>query len=105
MRVTMHYQVSAMTIDYFRQSRCPKEWVYLWNFSTNGFKDRRIVQHDYTLVGAELRHRTLQLKRLLNRCPYKSFDFLLTKSSKHPAAESSDKTFGAGKSDSVFFIA
>src|SRR6185369_17286571 len=105
MRMTVYNQVGAMSVDYFCQSRCTQKRVDFWNFPADSLKNRRVMKHDDALLGAQLRHRTLQFQRLFDRSTHKSLNFRLSKSGKHAPAKPADKSLGAGKSDAIFFVA
>ena len=80
MRVPVNHQVSPVPVHDLRQARRTQKRTNLGRFPLHRSRNRRLVQHNHSLRGAELRHGAFQLDSLIDRNLYESLQFRLPES-------------------------
>src|SRR5258708_18815016 len=104
MRMSMNHKISTVPVDHLGQTGCSHERKDFRRLALHGFSNRRIVQHDHPLVGSQLRHPSLHLKRLIDRCPHEALDLSLAESRQHAPSKTADKSLSSTEPHSVPFV-
>src|SRR5207247_10703627 len=93
-----------MVTDPLMQTRSTQECINFGGLSFHRSHNGRVMQHNDSLLRAQLSHSAFEFQRFINRSAHESFDLGLTKRCKYAASKATNKTLGPREAHPIALV-